>query len=142
MKKIIKLTESDLNNLVEKVIKETYQNDESYLNKVREAEAFAKEIYFELINDLMNSIIPCLESMNAQQKVLDAKNKFMEKYPGIGNPRNVMNDKIVPYIYEIRNLPERVDPTIAIDGMIEHLLIDRSLPNDEWYRRRIKRSKK
>jgi predicted ATPase len=86
MEKIVKLTESDLNNIIKKVIKENYgeefgfDNEEEYFKDFIEADEYAEKLYWELHETVEDNVRMFLEHIDFYQIVSYYQEKFRERY--------------------------------------------------------------
>jgi hypothetical protein len=86
MKKVIKLTEKDLTNIVKRVIKENdgerfgFDNEEEYFKDFIEADEFAEKLYWDLHETVEDSVRMFLESINFFEMVSRYQEKFRERY--------------------------------------------------------------
>ena len=69
MKKIIKLTESDLTKIVKRLVKES-DKDDSYYENFKQADDYASDLYFEMDNELQeifDNILNNTVSLNSSE---------------------------------------------------------------------------
>jgi hypothetical protein len=100
MKKIIKLTESDLSNIVKRVIKE----DETEFLKLRRRGGYPIITSLDLVNDILASI-----SMEMSEEY-----GLPEFDPWVGGPTP---DYLQPYLDEIKELVNNIDRGPLWDGV-------------------------
>ena len=80
MKKVVKLTESDLKRIVQKVIKESdLEGDE--LETFIEADEYASNLMYEMESELENLIGDFLRNIELENLIKGYQYKFKEKYP-------------------------------------------------------------
>lgn len=106
MKKKIKLKESDLINIVKKVIKEQDQNnrhwenfgfedEESFLKHYEKVDEYASELEDEIYNEIYDNLVYALENIDFEEIVSKRQKRFMNKYGEYNDPSlNIYNENI------------------------------------------------
>ena len=79
MKKIIKLTESDLTKIVKRLVKES-DKDDSYYENFKQADDYASELYMEMDNEISEMFKRILNDIDIESIFKYYQNKFREKY--------------------------------------------------------------
>ena len=79
MKKVIKLTESDLTKIVKRLVKES-DKDDSYYENFKQADDYALELYMEMDNKIIEIFSSILNNIDFESILKYYQNKFREKY--------------------------------------------------------------
>ena len=90
MKKVIKLTESDLNKIVKRLVKES-DKDDSYYENFKQADDYALELYMEMDDKIQEIFSSILNNIDFESILNYYQNKFREKY---GELSNIDGDEI------------------------------------------------
>lgn len=119
MKKVIKLTESDLTRIVKRVINEDhwedfgFEDEESFIKHYIEADDYAMDLSFDIEREIMNHIEDAVSRIDFEQLIRDAKNDFERKY-GQYYDLNLHNENID----DLKNL-KSIDPERLIGAIFE-----------------------
>lgn len=79
MKKVIKLTESDLTKIVKRLVKES-DKDDSYYENFKQADDYAFELYREMDDKIKEIFDSILNNIDFESIFKYYQNKFREKY--------------------------------------------------------------
>ena len=90
MKKVIKLTESDLTKIVKRLVKES-DKDDSYYENFKQADDYALELYMEMDDKIQEIFSSILNNIDFESILNYYQNKFREKY---GELSNIDGDEI------------------------------------------------
>ena len=129
MKKIVKLTESDLMRIVKRSIKENdgemfgYNNEEEYLKDFEKADNYAGELYLEMMDEVDSRFYEIISGMDFSDIIENYQNKFKKrygKYATIGD--EIYNDHIVG-LMSLKNQPIETEDYIGnmSDGLYRTL---------------------
>lgn len=82
MKKVVRLTESDLVNIIKRLVKESYgpEHDESYFEDFKNADDYAGELYMEMDNEIQTIVGEFLTNSNFEKILHKYQNEFIDKY--------------------------------------------------------------
>ncbi len=97
MEKIVKLSESQLNKIIKRIVIESSEldYDESYLNDFKNADDYAGELYYRMDNEIQDVLGEVLKNINLEQIILKYQNKFISKYGQYSNiGDDIYNDNI------------------------------------------------
>lgn len=103
MKRINRLTESDLTRIVRRVVKENenhweefgFEDEKSFIDDYVVADEYANDLYWDLSNEVENVLNSCIENMNLPQMISDYQNEFIQKYGKYVNmDADIYNDYI------------------------------------------------
>ena len=123
MKKIIKLTETDLTKIVKRIINEDlsdnhwedfgFENEESFIEHYTEADDYALDLSFDIEREIMNHIEDAVSRIDFEQLIRDAKNDFKSKYGQYYDLDNFSNENIDDF-KKIKSIdPERLIGAIS-----------------------------
>ena len=82
MKKVIKLTESDLSRIVKRVIKENDDNDNEVDERMVDADNYADNLWWEMNNHLEELFKDFLHQVNVDEIINGYQDKFRESEYG------------------------------------------------------------
>jgi hypothetical protein len=82
MKKIIKLTESDLSRIVKRVIKENDDYDNEVDERMVDADNYADELFWEMNNRIEELFKDFLHQVNVDEIIKEYQDKFRESEYG------------------------------------------------------------
>lgn len=97
MKKVVKLSESQLNDIIKRIVIESseLEYDDSYLSDFKNADDYAGELYARMDNEIQDILGEVLKSINLEQIILKYQNKFISKYGQYSNIGDeIYNDNI------------------------------------------------
>ncbi len=124
MKKIIKLTESDLTRIVKRIINEDlsdkhwedfgFKDEESFIEHYIEADDYALELTFDIESEIMNYIEDAVNRIDFEQLIRDAQNNFKSKYGQYYDIDVLTNE----HIDDLKNL-KSIDPERLIGAIFE-----------------------
>ena len=123
MKKIVRLTESDLTRIVKGVIKEDlsdnhwedfgFEDEESFIKHYAEADDYALDLTFDIEREIMNHIEDSVSRIDFEQLIRDAKNDFKSKYGQYYDIDGLYNENIDDF-KKIKSIdPERLIGVIS-----------------------------
>ena len=102
MKKIVKLTESDLMRIVKRTIKENdgadfgFDNEEEYLADFEKADNYAGELYLKMMDEVDRRFYEIISGMDFSDIIKNYQNKFKRRYSKYVNTTDeIDNDHIV-----------------------------------------------
>jgi hypothetical protein len=119
MKKIVRLTESDLTRIVKRVINEDhwkdfgFEDEESFIKDYIEADDYAMDLSFDIEREIMNHIEDAVSRIDFEQLIREAKNDFKRKY-GQYYDLNLHNENID----DLKNL-KSIDPERLLGVIFE-----------------------
>jgi|688.fasta_scaffold1683214_1 hypothetical protein len=98
MKKIIKLTESDLTKIIKRLVKESDEEsdeDEFYYENFKQADQYASDLYFEMDAELQEMFNNILNNIDFDSILKKYQNEFREKYGELADiHEDVYNENI------------------------------------------------
>ena len=97
MEKVVKLSESQLNEIIKRIVIESseLEYDESYLSDFKNADDYAGELYSRMDNEIQDILGEVLKSIDLEQIILKYQNKFISKYGQYSNIGDeIYNDNI------------------------------------------------
>ncbi len=103
MKKIIKLTESDLTKIIKRLVKES---DESYYENFKQADDYASDLYFEMDMELQEMFNNILNHIDFEDILKKYQNKFREKYGELADiDEDIYNENITDLMnMDVKNI--------------------------------------
>jgi hypothetical protein len=138
MKKVIKLTESDLTRIVKRVIKENnwekygFSDEETFLEEYNNADEYASELYMSIDRDITNLIGYTLSNVwdEISNIVDEYQNNFKEEYGQFAsNEEGLYNENINDLMkINIKNTDDR-----ELSSQISALILDNLLGNKNSY---------
>ena len=79
MKKVVRLTERDLTNIIKRLVKES-DKDESYYENFQQADDYALKLYMEMDDEIKEIFSSILNNIDFESILKYYQNKFREKY--------------------------------------------------------------
>ena len=125
MKKVIRLTESDLTRLIKRVIKEEESNwwtkfgfddKESFLRNYEKVDDYALELTFDIQDEITQQLKHFMENIDFEYIIESYQNIFRERYPQYVNEDGEFSNE---YIDELMNAKTNIDPEILWDKLMD-----------------------
>ena len=122
MGKKIKLTESDLNRIVKRVINENhwtnfgFDNEEEYLKDFVEADEYAGKLYRSLTKEIDDRFSNLIYGIDFSDIIRNYQNKFQRKYGKYSNVKDEIWNDHISLLMGMNNKP------IDFEDFLGHLL--------------------
>jgi hypothetical protein len=123
MTKIIKLSETDLTHIVNRIIKEDnleywkdfgFEDEDSYLKDFIEADEYALELIFDVDSEIIERLTDFFESIDLRSIIEEKKRMFRKKYPEYSNFSDSYENEHMSYLL---NAKTNEDPEILADKL-------------------------
>ena len=109
MKKVIRLTESDLNRIVKKIIKENeeesdwwtkfgFDSEDSFVSDYEEADDYASELIRDVDDEIQELLIRFFETVDLGRIIKKRQLMFEERYPQYVNPDEEFHNEGIDYL--------------------------------------------
>ena len=130
MKKVIRLTESDLHRVIKTVIKEEsdwwvrygFDSEESFLENYENVDNYAQELIYDVDRELQGLLLNFFEQIDLMEIVKNRQELFKEQYPQYSNPGEFYNEDIDNLLTANTNLDSDELMDKLIDGGLGPLL--------------------
>lgn len=129
MKKIVRLTESDLMRIVKRTIKENdgvefgFDNEEEYLTDFETADNYAGELYLEMMDEVDNRFYEIISGMDFSDIIENYQNKFKRKYSKYVNITDEIYNEHIVHLMSLKTQPIETEDYMGnmLDGLYKTL---------------------
>ncbi len=133
MKKVIRLTESDLNRIVKKIIKENeeesdwwtkfgFDSEESFVSDYEEADDYASELISDVDYEIQELLIRFFETVDLGRIIKKRQLMFEERYPQYVNPDEEFYNEGIDYLMNANLNPDSEELMELLFKGYDHLL--------------------
>ena len=125
MKKVIRLSETHLKTIIEKVIKEEESNwwaeygfddEESFLRNYEKVDDYALELIFDIENEFRRKLKYFMENIDLDFIIERHQEIFRERYPQYVNDEGEFYNE---HIDSLMNAKTNIDPEILLDKLMD-----------------------
>ena len=130
MKKVIRLTESDLNRIVKKLIKENeeesdwwtkfgFDSEESFVEDYIVADEYAEKLFWDADEEIKEIMYNFFDNVNIGNIIEKYQNEFKERYPQYSNPKETFHNE---FITDLMNGDANYNPELLVDKIQDNLI--------------------
>jgi hypothetical protein len=125
MKKVMRLTESDLSKIIKIIIKEDedtnwrrdygFEDEESYESHFEKVDEYANQLIWEVEDKIGEALFNCFEKLDLGSIITKQQEMFKERYPEYSYPGKFFNE----YVDDLLTANTNPDSEVLVDKIID-----------------------